>query len=195
MPGLMHKHFGTLAASTTSRLIAGALLLCGAALAVPRAHAAELIPSLGMTRNPTAGDNTQISYGLAVRTSLAPMVAMELGLSYRQDKLFNGQVESKQWPVTASLWLKALPTLYFGGGAGWYNTTLHYPNTPLLVSSTTQKFGVHLGGGISMPMVPGIASAELSGRYVYLGDQKSDLPPNNFKADYWTTSLGVAFHF
>jgi hypothetical protein len=104
-------------------------------------------------------------------------------------------VEAKQWPVTASLWLKPLPTFYVGGGAGWYNTTLHYPNTPLLVSSTTQKFGVHLGGGISMPMVPGIASAELSGRYVYLGDQASELPPNKFKADYWTTSLGVAFHF
>ncbi len=195
MPGLMHKHFGNRSASRTSRLIAGALLLCGAALGAPRVYAAEIIPSLGMTRNPANSDNTQIAYGLAVRSSIVPMVAAELGISYRQDKLFNGQVESKQWPVTASLWLKAMPMLYLGGGVGWYNTTLHYPNTPLLVSSTSQQFGVHLGGGISLPMVPGVASAELSGRYVYLGDQKSDLPPNNFKADYWTTTLGVAFHF
>ena len=85
--------------------------------------------------------------------------------------------------------------LYVGGGAGYYNTTLHYPHTPLLASATTQKFGVHLGGGMSVPMIPGVASVDLNGRYVYLGDQKSDLPPNNFKADYWTTSLGVAFSF
>ena len=116
-------------------------------------------------------------------------------MQYRQDMLFNGQVESKQWPVTASLWLKPMPMLYAGGGAGWYNTTLHYPNTPLLASLTTRKFGVHLGGGVSVPLLPGVASVDLNGRYVYLGDQKSDLPPNNFKADYWTTSLGVAFHF
>ena len=54
---------------------------------------------------------------------------------------------------------------------------------------------MHLGGGLELPMVPGVASLDLNGRYVYLGDQKSDLPPNNFKADFWTTSLGVAFHF
>ena len=46
-----------------------------------------------------------------------------------------------------------------------------------------------------MPMVPGIASLDLNGRYVYLGDQASQLPPNNYKADFWTTSLGVALHF
>jgi len=40
-----------------------------------------------------------------------------------------------------------------------------------------------------------VASLDLNLRYVYLGEQKSDLPPQNFKADFWTTSLGVAFHF
>jgi outer membrane protein with beta-barrel domain len=195
MSGLIHKNVATHAASRAARFIAGALLLCSAALAAPRAHAAEIIPSLGMTRTPTTGDETRLSYGLAVRGNIAPMLAAEIGMSYRQDKLLNGQVESKQWPLTASLWAKPMPMLYAGGGVGWYNTTLHYPNTPLLASSTTQKFGVHLGGGITLPIVPGVASADLNGRYVYLGDQQSDLPPNKFKADYWTTSLGVAFHF
>jgi hypothetical protein len=187
------SHIRTIA--RTQRFIAAALLMCGLSLAAPHARAAEIIPSLGMTRTPTNGDDTRISYGLAVRGDIAPMLAAEVGMSYRKDMLFAGQVESTQWPLTASLWLKPVPMLYAGGGVGYYNTTLHYPNTPLLASLTTQKFGVHLGGGVSLPMIPGVASMDLNGRYVYLGDQKSDLPPNNFKADYWTTSLGVAFHF
>jgi hypothetical protein len=182
-------------AAMTRRFLAAALLLSAVALATPRVQAAEIIPSLGMTRTPDAGDDTRLSYGLAVRSNIAPMLAAEIGASYRKDKMFSGQVESTQWPVTASLWLKPMPMLYVGGGAGWYNTTLHYPQTPLLASATSQEFGVHLGGGVTLPLVPGVASADLNGRYVYLGDQKSDLPPNNFKADYWTTSLGVAFHF
>lgn len=182
-------------AARTHRFIAAALLLCAVAFAAPQAKAAEIIPSMGMTRTPTNGDDTRISYGLAVRGNIAPMLAAEIGMSYRKDELFSGQVESTQWPVTASLWAKPMPMLYAGGGAGWYNTTLHYPGTPALASSTTQKFGVHLGGGLTIPMLPGVAALDLNGRYVYLGDQTSDLPPNNFKADYWTTSLGVAFHF
>jgi len=183
-------------ARTIERSLLAALLASGLALVVaPVARAAEVIPSMAMTRNPDAGDDTRISYGLAVRGNIAPMLAAEIGLGYRKDELFDDTVESTQWPLTASLWAKPVPMMYAGGGVGWYNTTLHYPGTPALASFTTQKFGVHLGGGLELPMVPGVASLDLNGRYVYLGDQKSDLPPNNFKADFWTTSLGVAFHF
>ena len=184
-----------LVSRSMSRFLAAAMVLTGLALLAPHAQAAEIIPSIAMTRNPDAGDGTQVSYGLAVRSDLAPFVATEIGLGYRKDELFGGNVESTQWPVTASLWLKPTPVVYAGGGVGWYNTTLKYPNTPALASTTTQEFGVHLGGGLSVPMVPGVASLDLNGRYVYLGDQKSELPPSNFKADFWTTSLGVAFHF
>ena len=181
---------------TLERPLLVALLASGLALALaPVARAAEVIPSMAMTRNPDAGDDTRLSYGLAVRGNVAPMLAAEIGLGYRKDELFNDSVESTQWPLTASLWAKPVPMLYAGGGVGWYNTTLHYPGTPTLASSTTQKFGVHLGGGLTLPIVPAVASVDLNGRYVYLGDQESDLPPNTFKADFWTTSLGVAFHF
>src|SRR5262249_53023504 len=174
--------------------VAAAVMFCGL-VAAAHARAAEIIPSMGMTRNPDAGDDTKISYGLAVRANVAPMLAAEIGLSHRKDERVNDQVEVHHRPVTGSLWLKPMPLLYAGGGVGWYNTTLHYPHAPALASFTTQKFGVHLGGGLSVPILPGVASAELNGRYVYLGNEKSDLPPNRFKADYWTTSLGVAFHF
>jgi len=183
-------------ARTIERTLLAALLASGLALVLaPVARAAEVIPSMAMTRNPDAGDDTRLSYGIAVRGDVAPMLSAEIGLGYRKDELFNGNVESTQWPVTASLWAKPVPMLYAGGGVGWYNTTLHYPNTPALASTTSQKFGVHLGGGLTMGLVPGVASLDLNGRYVYLGDQASELPPNNFKADFWTTSLGVAFHF
>lgn len=179
----------------TYRFLTAALMLTGLALSAQQARAAEVIPSMGMTRTPENGDETRLSYGLAVRSNIVPMVSAEVGIAYRKDLLFAGQVESTQWPLTASLWLHPFPMLYAGGGAGYYNTTLHYPKTPLLASATSQEFGVHLGGGVTLPILPGVASVDLNGRYVYLGDQKSDLPPNNFKADFWTTSLGVAFHF
>ncbi len=191
MSAVSHK----LVSRSLHRFLVAAMLLAGMALVAPRVQAAEVIPSIAMTRTPDSGDGTQVSYGLAVRANVAPMLAAEIGLGYRKDEMFNGTVESTQWPVTGSLWFKPVPMLYAGGGVGWYNTTLKYPNTPLLASTTSQEFGVHLGGGLSVPLVPSVASLDLNGRYVYLGDQKSDLPPNNFKADYWTTSLGVAFHF
>ena len=90
----------------------------------------------GMTRTPTNGDDTRLSYGVAVRGDIAPMLSAELGVGYRKDELFAGTVESTQWPITASLWAHPLPMFYVGGGAGWYNTTLHYPKTPLDRKST-----------------------------------------------------------
>jgi len=177
------------------RFLVCALMLTGLGLSAGHARAAEIIPSLGMTRTPESGDETKVSYGLAVRAPLVPMLAAEIGVGYRSDTMFDGAVESTQWPVTGSLWFKPMPSLYMGGGAGWYNTTLHYPNTPALASVTSQEFGMHLGGGLTLPMIPGVASLDLNGRYVYLGDQASELPPNQFNANYWTTSLGVAFHF
>ena len=178
------------------RTLVAALLATGLALVmVPVAKAGEIIPSVGWTKITDGNGETATSYGLALRGGIVPMLSAELGFSYHKSDLFDGQIEQTQWPLTASLWLKPMPMFYVGGGLGWYNTTLHYPNTPALASYTSQKTGVHLGGGLTLPLVPGVASADLNLRYVYLGTQKSDLPPQNFKADYWTTSLGVAFHF
>ena len=174
--------------------VAAAMLLTGTALVSTRAEAAEIIPSLGMTKAVDGSDNTRISYGLAVRAPMASALDAEVGIGYRKDELFNDTVERTQWPITGSLWLKPTPMLYAGGGVGWYNTTLRYPGTTI-DSQTSQDFGVHLGGGLSVPMVPNVASLDLNGRYIWLGDQTSELPPQTFKADFWTTSLGVGFHF
>jgi hypothetical protein len=190
MSAFSNKH----ASRSLKSLVAAAILLTGTALVATRAQAAEIIPSLGMTKAVDGSDNTRITYGLAVRAPMAPILDAEIGIGYKKDELFSGTVERTQWPITGSLWLKPTPMLYAGGGVGWYNTTQRYPNTSLN-STTSQDFGVHLGGGLSVPMVPNVASLDLNGRYIWLGDQTSELPPATFKADYWTTSLGVGFHF
>ena len=182
-------------ARTIERSLLAALLASGLALVVaPVARAAEVIPSMAMTRNPDAGDDTRISYGLAVRGNIAPMLAAEIGLGYRKDELFDDTVESTQWPLTASLWAKPVPMMYAGGGVGWYNTTLHYPGTPALASFTTQKFGVHLGGGFAVPLGPALA-IDMNGRYVYLQKEKGISPPQEFNPDFWSTTAGLAFRF
>lgn len=190
MNAVSHK----LVSRSVRALVAAAILLTGTALVVTRAQSGEIIPSLAMTKAVDSNDNTRMSYGLALRAPMAPFLDAEIGVGYRKDEITAGLVERTQWPVTGSLWLKPTPMLYVGGGAGWYNTTLHYPNT-LISNETTQDFGVHLGGGLSIPMVPNVATLDLNGRYVWLGDQTSQLPPQTFKADFWTTSLGVGFHF
>src|SRR5262249_1789861 len=63
------------------RSLAAALLATGLALVVaPVAKAGEIIPSMAWTKTPDAGGETAISYGLALRGSLVPMVAAEIGL-------------------------------------------------------------------------------------------------------------------
>ena len=101
MSAVTHKS----TARTIERSLLAALLASGLALVVaPVARAAEVIPSMAMTRNPDAGDDTRISYGLAVRGNIAPMLAAEIGLGYRKDELFDDTVESTQWPLTAPYW-------------------------------------------------------------------------------------------
>lgn len=172
-----------------------ALSLFAAVVTSPLAHATEVVPSLGMSRNPSYGDAAKVSYGLALRQNLAPFVSGELGVGYRQDQLQSGTVESTQWPVTLSFWFKPVPMIYLGGGTGLYNTTLHRTDPSFNVKTTNTDIGLHVGGGVTLPMIPGLASLDVSGRYVRLGTHISEVLSQSILDDYWTTSLGVAFQF
>src|SRR6185369_621374 len=77
-----------------------ALILIG----VTAARAGEIIPMVGMTRPVDGDDQSQISGGLALRGNLLPIIKTEIAASYRSDKFFNGDLEVRQWPVTASLY-------------------------------------------------------------------------------------------
>jgi hypothetical protein len=179
-------------------MILGGLLLLSVLLlllaAVQPVGAGELIPQVGMTKTIDGGDEAKASYGLALRGNIAPILMAEIAGSYRKEEILGGAANMVQWPVTASLWLRPIPALYAGGGAGWYHTTLDYTDESLH-STTTEKFGAHLGGGLEIPIVPSTVSVDLNGRYVYLGNQTTELPVNKWKANFWTTTAGLAIHF
>ncbi len=60
--------------------------------------------------------------------------------------------------------------------------------------NTTTQFGVHVGGGLRVPIAPA-AALDLGGRYVMMRKQESPLVPRRFDPDFWSTSLGLAIGF
>jgi hypothetical protein len=171
--------------------MAAALLLTPLFLAFASpSRAMEVVPSVGMTR-PVDVDDVNSEVGLALRGPLIPgIIQTEVAGSYRSESRFDGALKLRQWPITASLYLTPVPALYAGGGVGWYNTTFDY-QAPIS-DETKQEFGVHVGGGIKVPVAPAVA-VDLGGRYVFMHDQESKLVPDKFDPDFWTMSLGLAF--
>lgn len=195
----MRTRSRTAVPETLDHLLLGGLLLLAvlfmALAAVQPVRAGELIPQVGMSRSLDPGTTqAKASYGLALRGDIVPMLQAEIAGAYRKEPAIAGAASVVQWPVTTSLWLRPIGALYAGGGVGWYHTTLEYSGNAL-PNRTTEKFGAHLGGGLDLPLVPGTVSLDLNGRYVYLGDQTTDLPPRKWKANYWTTTAGLALHF
>lgn len=180
-----------------SARVAAALMLATLATSSPGiARAVEIIPSLGVTKSTdtNAGDAKAFG-GLAIRAPLFPFLEAEGGIGYRQDSFANDDVKVRQWPVTASLWLSPLPMVYAGGGFGWYRTSLDYRDSLPFEDSTSLKTGVHLGGGLDVPIAPRLG-LDLNGRYIFMqkGDDNAQLP-TTFDPDFWTTSLGLAIRF
>jgi len=98
------------------------------------------------------------------------------------------------WPVTASLWLTPFPVLYAGGGLGWYRTSYDYRSTLPFDDTTTSKVGVHLGGGLAIPLAPSLG-LDLNGRYIFMQKDNSIQFPSKFNPDFWNASLGLAIKF
>jgi hypothetical protein len=164
-----------------------ALMMCAAM----KAQAAEIIPSFGITEAKDA-DNAKPIVGLALRGTAIPSVLdLDVRGQYRQEERFNGALKERMWPITASAWLTPLRVVYAGAGVGWYNTTVDYQNSALK-SDTSNKFGVHAGAGLRMPMGDKVA-LDLNGRYVWLKDQETQIIPQKFNPDFWDVSAGLAF--
>ena len=170
-----------------------ALLLAG--LSTAHAAGSELVPSVGMQRA-VHTDNNEVKpfYGVALRTTLNPAMKAELGVAYRQDEVTADDLKVRSWPVTASLWLTPVQSLYLGGGVGWYNTSLDFSDASGIRDRTRQDFGVHLGGGLELPLTPGLG-VDLNGRYTFLPKENSDLPPKDWDPSVWTTTVGLALRF
>ncbi|MGH7731593.1 MAG: outer membrane protein [Candidatus Eiseniibacteriota bacterium] len=158
-------------------------------------RAAEIIPSVGITKSTReGGEPARVYGGLALRGSFLPLLKSEVGVAYRRETRLDGNLEVKMWPVTASLWLTPIPALYAGGGVGWYHTTLDYAAALPVADETHQEFGMHVGGGLAIP-ITGSAAIDLNGRYVFMDSQQTQLPPTRFDPDYWSTTLGLAIRF
>lgn len=168
------------------------LLLAGTGLA----QAGEIIPSLGLSRA-VDGDETKLSGGVAFRGDLLPVLKDEIAVSYRSESQMDGLLRLREWPVTASLWFQPVPAIYAGGGVGLYHMTFDYDQDRIpapIADETKEEFGVHLGGGLRVPLAS-TAAVDLGGRYVMMRDQQSRLVPEKFDPDFWNASVGLAFHF
>jgi hypothetical protein len=178
------------------RILIGVLVLLAMLLAgLQAARAGEIVPSVGLTRSTSGDGDLKTFAGLALRGSVLPMVKSEIAVAYRNEPRFDGDLNVRMWPVTASLWLAPLPTFYLGGGAGFYHTTYDYKETLPFQDETSREFGTHVGGGLAIPIVPGIAALDVNGRYVHLREKESPLSPGAVKQSFWSTSLGVAIRF
>jgi hypothetical protein len=165
-------------------------------LGIQVARAGEFIPAVGLTKSVDT-DQAKVFGSVAFRGDLLPILKSEIGIAYRSEDRFDDRLKVRMWPVTASLWVAPIPALYAGGGVGWYHTTFDYDQDriPFPVSDETkQEFGVHLGGGVKVPLTP-VVGLDLHGRYVMMRKQDSRLVPEKFSPDFWSSSLGLALHF
>lgn len=184
------------------RLSGLALLVSSFALAISMtgvrpAHAgAEIVPAIGITKAVDGDGDAKVYGSLALRGELHPMLEAEVQAAYRTENLYADQLKLRMWPITASLYLKPVPAIYVGAGVGWYQITYDYNSDlePVVQDRTKQEFGVHVGGGLRVPLAPS-AALDIGGRYVMMRDQESHLVPEKFNPDFWTTSVGLAFRF
>jgi hypothetical protein len=180
------------------RMVIGAVtLLIMLVVGVQMARAAEIIPSIGITKPVDGDEDAEVFGGIAFRGEIASIFKPEIGVAYRQENRLDDNLEVRMWPVTASLWISPVPALYAGAGVGWYHTTYDFDEDAFAVpveDETSSEFGVHLGGGLMVPLGPRLG-VDLNGRYVMFQDQDDRLVPENFDPDFWSTSLGLAFRF
>lgn len=177
------------------RLFAVALLILAGSISAGTVHAFQIIPSVGFTKSTdaNAGDGN-FSAGLALRAPLGSLFAAEGGISYREENYSGDDLTVRMWPVSASLWLTPASNLYLGGGLGWYRTTYDYRSELLIEDQTTSDIGLHMGGGVMLPLSPTLG-LDFHGRYVFMQANDNIELPQTFDPDFWNASLGLAFKF
>ena len=182
--------------TAATRFLIGTLLLAIlVALPAGISRAAQLIPSVGFTKSTDSSAGSGKVYGgVALRAPLLPFLSVEGGIAYRDESTSNGDLTVRMWPVTASLWLTPVPVLYAGGGLGWYRTSYDYESTLPFEDTTTNDVGVHLGGGLAIPLAPRLG-LDLNGRYIFMQDDNKVQLPTEFNPGFWSTSVGLAISF
>jgi opacity protein-like surface antigen len=198
---MRHLVHGTIAAAA-ARFLAGTLLLAilvSTAAATSTSPGLQIIPSVGLAKSTDSnGGDAKVFGGLALRAALLPFLSVEGSIAYRDQSYFNDELKVRMWPVSASLWLTPVPAVYAGGGIGWYRTTYDLQDNLLFKDTTTDKIGLHLGGGVALPLTPSLG-LDLGGRYIFMQkDNELEWPtewPTEFNPDFWSAQLGLAIKF
>ena len=159
------------------------------------AQAAQIVPSLGISKGVEGDSENRLTLALALRQSLAPRVQAELQVAHRSEEMsFAGQgVTMRTIPMTASVWVSPVPMFYAGGGVGLYAQAVEFENN-LFPASSENEFGAHLGGGMKVSMTP-LLGLDLQARYVFLGDQTSSMSSGSFDPSFWSAAAGLIIGF
>ena len=176
--------------STRSAMVSLFALVILLPLARP-ASAFEIIPAIGMSGGDTGGTSTY--YSLDVRLPMMPTFVIDGGVAFRSED-YQQDVKAKQWTVNGSLLWQPLPIVYAGAGIGTYSTDFTQPINSNYDSNDTQ-FATHLTAGYRMPIVPKVATLDINGRYVFLGEKAPTATEGSLNANFWLISAGVAIGF
>jgi opacity protein-like surface antigen len=119
------------------------------------------------------------------------VIGVEGAIDYRNDKLGN-DIELKSWPISASLLVYPIPSVYALAGLAWYNTTLDFPNNSTYDDNTQSELGYHFGAGVELPLAPKV---KLTGdiRWQFIDYEFDEIPSSIGKVDANSYSLNVGF--
>lgn len=163
-------------------------VFAGAALA-----GAQIGPRAGYYSVSDADEGTWL-FGGAIRLKPIPFFGVEGSVDYRKETYYDNALTVKSWPVQVTALVYPLPIVYGLAGAGWYYTTFEYDAlifTDLGGSDTTNEFGYHFGGGVEVPLGPGLSVAG-DIRYVFLNYDFQDLPgTEQADSDFYAITIAL----
>jgi opacity protein-like surface antigen len=149
----------------------------------------SLGPQLGFQKGRDA-DVGKFMGGVALRVKLTRALGVETSINYRQEKHTNGAALTvRSWPLMATGFIYAFPTVYAAIGAGWYSTTFNNGSSRLssqiIVDEKRREFGWHFGAGAELPV---------SSRLILTTDFRYVLLNYDFKAISGIGNLGSNFY-
>jgi len=154
----------------------------------------EVGPQIGYYKAQDA-DHARGTAGVFMRFRFSNMVGIEGSVDYREEVYSNGLVDVRSWPVMVTGLLYPIPDVYGAMGAGWYNSSIDYSITPVIVSETKEKFGWHFGGGVELP-IDSVTKLVADLRYVFLNYNFKSFPGSNgLNSDFYVLSAGILFSF
>lgn len=170
------------------------ILLVMSAVTAAAQTGVEVGPQVGFYRAQDA-DRARGMGGVAMRLRFSEVFGFEGSINYREEVYSDGMVDVKSWPVMVTALLYPIPIVYGALGAGWYNSSIDYSFTPVIVSETKEQFGWHFGGGLELPLD---SVTKLVGdiRYVFLNYNFKSFPGSNgVNSDFYVVSGGILFSF